>query len=74
MCDDPAFRLSKLDQKQLLQWIIDNRPLRKRPGGQDYYSNIGYLFLGRVIEKITGMSYEDYINDYIMKPVGVTTF
>ena len=61
LVDDPAFRLNKLDQKQLLQWCIDNRPLTKRPGGQEYYSNIGYLFLGRVIEKITGMGYTEYI-------------
>lgn len=74
LVDDPAFRLTKLDQKQLLQWCIDNRPLTKRPGGQEYYSNIGYLFLGRVIEKITGMAYTDYITKYIMEPIGVTTF
>ena len=54
--------------------MIDNRPLKKRPGGQDYYSNIGYLFLGRVIEKVSGMTYTDFINEYIMKPIGVTSF
>ena len=74
ICDDPAFRLNKLNQHQLLQWVIDNRPLKKRPGGQDYYSNIGYLFLGRVIEKVSGMTYTDFINEYIMKPIGVTSF
>ena len=58
----------------MLQWVIDNKPLKKRPGGQDYYSNIGYLFLGRVIEKVSGMSYTDFITEYIMKPIGVTSF
>lgn len=48
--------------------------MKKRPGGQDYYSNIGYLFLGRVIEKVSGMSYTDFITEYIMKPIGVTSF
>lgn len=32
------------------------------------------MFLGRVIEKISGMPYTDFINEYIMKPIGVTTF
>ena len=32
------------------------------------------MFLGRVIEKITGMTYCDYITKYIMDPIGVTTF
>lgn len=74
ICDDPALRLNKLSQHALLQWVIDNKPLKKRPGGQDYYSNIGYLFLGRVIEKVAGMTYVDFINEYIMKPIGVTSF
>ena len=54
--------------------MIDNRPLKKRPGGQDYYSNIGYMFLGRVIEKVTGMKYHEFINEYTMNPIGVTSF
>lgn len=59
--DDPAFRLNKLSRHELLQWVIDNRPLVKRPGGQDYYSNIGYMLLGRVIEKVTGLEYIEFI-------------
>ena len=74
ICDDPAFRLNKLNQKQLLQWVIDNKPLKKRPGGQDYYSNIGYMFLGRVIEKVTDMSVYDFINKFVMEPIGVKSF
>jgi len=30
--------------------------------------------LGRVIEKITGMDYEEYVKKYIMDPINVTTF
>ena len=32
------------------------------------------MFLGRVIEKVTGMDYTDYIQKYIMEPINVTTF
>lgn len=31
------------------------------------------MFLGRVIEKISGMSYYDFIKKHIMDPIGVTT-
>lgn len=72
--DDPVFRMNKLTQHELLQWCLDNRPLVKRPGGQDYYSNIGYLFLGRVIEKVTKMNYFDFVKTNIMDPIGVTQF
>lgn len=32
------------------------------------------MFLGRVIEKISDMSYYDFINEYVMKPIGVNSF
>lgn len=54
--------------------MLDNRPLKKRPDGQDYYSNIGYMFLGLVIEKVSGMSYFDFVQKYIMEPIGVKDF
>ena len=74
LIDDPAFRLNKLTQHELLQWCIDNRPLKKRPGGQDYYSNIGYMFLGRVIEKVSGITYIELLKKFIMDPIGVKDF
>ena len=74
LVDDPAFRLNKLSQHELLQWVLDNRPLKKRPGGQDYYSNIGYMFLGRVIEKVSGMKYIEFMQKFIMEPIGVKDF
>lgn len=54
--------------------MLDNRKLTKRPGGQDYYSNIGYMFLGRVIEKVSGMRYFDFMKQFIMDPIGVRDF
>lgn len=74
MFDDPPFKLNKLTQKDLIQWILDNRPLLKRPNNQTYYSNIGYMLLGRVIEKLSGETYFAYVKKNIMDPIGVTTF
>lgn len=37
-----------------------------RPAGKDYeYSNLNYMVLGLLIEKVSGMSYEDYIQKEI---------
>jgi N-acyl-D-amino-acid deacylase len=41
------------------------------PGTQYAYSNFGYCVLGRVIEKVTGMGYEDYVRTHILAPVGI---
>lgn len=41
----------------------------KEPGTVSRYSNEGYNILGYIIERISGMSYEDYITKKILKPL-----
>ena len=41
------------------------------PGTDDNYSNIGYLVLGEVIEKKTGLTYENYVKQNIFAPLGI---
>lgn len=43
-----------------------------RPGSQWSYSNPGYVFLGQVIERLTGDDYEVYITKNILMPLGMT--
>ena len=49
-----------------------DKPLLSQPGETVRYSNSGYILLGRIIEKITGKSYEDYLTDNILQPAGMT--
>ena len=42
------------------------------PGTNGSYSNTGYVYLGRVIEKITKQDYETYVRDTILAPIGIT--
>ncbi|MBN1213779.1 MAG: beta-lactamase family protein [candidate division Zixibacteria bacterium] len=55
---------------QLADLIIEE-PLDFEPGERFGYSNSGPVILGLIIEKITGMSYFDYIREYIYKPAGM---
>jgi len=41
------------------------------PGTQYRYSNVGYLYLGEIIEQLSGMSYEDYVKTTILAPLGI---
>ncbi len=41
------------------------------PGERLNYSNIGYVTLGRVIEKVTGKSYESHLREAIFAPLGM---
>lgn len=46
-------------------------PLDFAPGERYAYSNYGYCLLGRVIEKLTGMPYEEYVREHVLAPIGV---
>ncbi len=42
------------------------------PGEAHLYSNIGYVTLGRIVEKIAGVSLVDHFADTIYRPLGMT--
>jgi D-alanyl-D-alanine carboxypeptidase len=43
------------------------------PGKEFRYSNYGFVLLGALIEKVTGMSYYDYVDSRIFRPAGMTS-
>ena len=45
-------------------------PLDFNPGEKFVYSNFGYAILGRVIERLSGMPYEDFVRTRVLQPVG----
>src|SRR5689334_12844114 len=47
-------------------------PLDFNPGEKFAYSNFGYIILGRVIERLSGMSYPDFVRTRVLEPVGAT--
>lgn len=70
--NDPMFTNPTMTADQIITWTLDNRPLVRTPGAVYDYSNFGYCVLGRVIEKVTGKTYEQYVKDEVLKPAGVT--
>ena len=48
------------------------QPLDFDPGTRYAYSNFGYAVLGRIIERITGESYEEFVQEAVLAPAGVT--
>jgi CubicO group peptidase (beta-lactamase class C family) len=51
------------------QIITKNQKLKKSPGIKFAYSNIGYLLLGEIIEKVSGVPYERYIQKEIVEHI-----
>jgi len=48
-----------------------DKPLDFQPGERWSYSNSGYVLLGYLIEKISGESYAQFLQDNIFKPLGM---
>jgi CubicO group peptidase (beta-lactamase class C family) len=48
-----------------------NMPRECAPGDRLNYSNIGYVALGRVIEKVTGKTYEAYLREAVLDPLAM---
>jgi N-acyl-D-amino-acid deacylase len=48
-------------------------PLDFAPGERYAYSNYGYCLLGRVIEKLTGQPYDQYVQQHVLQPLKITT-
>ena len=49
-----------------------DKPLEFQPGEDWKYDNSGYALLGYLIEKISGQSYKDFLQENIFKPLGMT--
>ena len=58
--------------KQLLDWVLNSRPNPKAPGTFYDYSNVGFWIAGRIIEKVSGKSYVNYIKEDLLAGTGAT--
>ena len=52
---------------------LDKLPLDFPPGTKYNYSNSNYFLLGKIIEEVSGMSYQDYLKQYLFMPIGLTS-
>jgi CubicO group peptidase (beta-lactamase class C family) len=59
-----------VDTKAIVRFALDKR-LHYNPGSGKAYSNLGYSILGLIIEKVSGMPYEDYCRKAILEPIGI---
>jgi CubicO group peptidase (beta-lactamase class C family) len=48
---------------------LNDAPLNFQPGEQWAYTNLGYIVLGYLVEKISGETYEEFVQENIFKPL-----
>lgn len=52
--------------------LIKRYPADFAPGERQQYSNSGFWLLGLVVEKASGLKYEDYLEKKLLEPLGMT--
>ena len=70
--NDPAFFDITLDKAAIINWTLDNIAPANSPGSNFSYSNFGYMLLAQIVEKVSGKSYNQFVNDEIWAKVGAT--
>jgi D-alanyl-D-alanine carboxypeptidase len=70
----PQFDTHRKDLRTLQDYVnlYGKRSLEFEPGSRWEYSNYGFLLLGVVVERVSGKSYYDYVNENIYAPAGMT--
>ncbi len=64
----PKDRIRSLND--YVPFFVD-QPLEFEPGTKRRYSNAGYIVLGLVVERLSGMSYYDYVRTKLFAPAGM---
>ena len=59
------------DSRTIIEYMLTKR-LDFNPGARFAYSNFGYNILGRIIEKVSHTSYEEYVQKSILTPLEIS--
>ncbi|MDH6254081.1 CubicO group peptidase (beta-lactamase class C family) [Chryseobacterium sp. H1D6B] len=60
-----------LTNQDILYWLQHQKKLKFSPGDRFEYSNSGYIILSLIIEKVSGKSYSQFINENIFIPLNM---
>ena len=66
--DFPNYRIRK--SMDLVPLFI-NKPMMYKAGEKFQYNNTGFVVLGLIIEKITGMLFDEYLHKNVFQPCGM---
>jgi len=62
-----------ISDEQLSRMLKSGIPFSNVPGVAYEYSNYGFMILGRVVTRVSGMPYADYVTTNILRPLGMSS-
>jgi CubicO group peptidase (beta-lactamase class C family) len=54
-------------------WLRAGLPFSTSPGTAYEYSNYGFALLGRIVSRVSGVPYQQYVTEHILRPLGMTS-
>ena len=71
----PEFNKRKGSLRSLKDYVslYGSRALNFDPGSRASYSNYGFILLGRIVETVSGLSYDEYTRQYVFAPARMTS-
>ncbi len=70
----PGYMAEKVRNHLTTEELVEafkDQPMNFSPGERWSYSNSGYVLLGAIIEKVSGKSYADFVQERIFDPLGM---
>jgi len=69
----PEYEAHRMEVRTLADYVglFGARSVAFEPGTRMEYSNYGYILLGRIIELVSGETYENYVHEHIFVPAGM---
>lgn len=67
--DDPQLNPYAWYAPAQLVGAVAGQPLRFAPGSQFFYSNTNYVLLGMLVQRVTHVPFEDYVNGHVAMPL-----
>jgi len=61
----------KANPEHIIRFMLD-KPLDFMPGSRFAYSNFGYNILGRIVEKLSSLKYEAFVQKHILAPLNIS--
>ena len=63
--------IAQKDKNEVIEDIIIREKMEYSPGTKKLYSDLGFILLGRIIEKKAGCTLADYVAEKVLKPLNL---
>lgn len=70
----PAYRnyVDKISHRDSLLYAVLNEELLTSRGEKYVYSDLGFILLAEIVERVSGISFQDYVHAHIFSPLGMS--